>query len=508
MGRIAFRKSLIFKTILLFFIIRSAVLAQDINQTYVNRLTKISLSFYSTAPIEKEPYYLLPAKTKIITNFLTCNFDENGYHYRWDLFLFFEQEGNYEVGPFIFHNIENKPISLSPVKFSVSNTEPLTLVLKRKTEKFLDIPPKFKILRINEVLYPFTPVYLTLELDNYYDSIQILWSGWEDAVVERLPDELDENKRYQIRFMVLFIKSGTYNLKPLKFKLERDGKSYGFSSPPFIFFVKDIENLMLNYPSDMHRRVNAYAATNQNQVIIEADYYAKGYLKFYKPLKPLVSEDIPVLLKDYNFELISTYPELQTRAKYSYFFLPKKEGSYEINLPEQKSFDYTKGVFKSISSTVFHIKVMMPANPLSTEQMDIEKNLSIKRKIDYDLYAIMVLIFLGTFTIVGLSIKTLFKKTSSKRMVAFNNISAHDELSLILRSFLVVLSKKSGKDLLMAPLSEIESELKRLDIPKDKKIAILNWLQEVYRAIYLKQSTAFKRKILKEKGMEFLKIIS
>lgn len=481
-------------------------LAQEVYSTFVNRLSKITLKFESTAPVEKEPVYVLPSKTKSIANFLKCNVQEEKYLYEWDLYLFFEKEGEYNIGPFVFYDVENKAISLPLVKVLVNNTETITFD-ERKIKDNVDLPPKFFTVKSNENIYPLTPIYLILELSQQYEKIDIIWSGWENVFVERIPEEKIDGKNLQIKFLLVFTKSGTFNLLPIKFRVEKNNKSFLFSSSPLIYSVSNLsQDIKNNGLGDFKVKLNAYTGTNKNEVVIKTDYTGSGYFKFFIPQKPSVTNINNVFLKDYHYEAKTFYPYPSGQLSYTYYFIPKEDGNYQISLNKEKVFDPKNAVFKEISSTFFNVKVMLPGNP--QEEINKEKRVANKKKIDYDFYALIIFLLLITFTIIGVSLKSFYK--SRKKDVVNKNIidsDTEDELSVILRSFLVLLSNKSGEDLLTAPFSKIEDTLYKIIKEDNLREKVINWLKDVYKTIYLEKKSFQIRKKLAEEGLNLIKNI-
>lgn len=500
-----------FLVLLFFFLLNISISPAEessVNFTYINRLSKVTLKFDSITPIEKDPFYVLPAGVKTVSSFLKSDIDEKGYHYEWDLYLFFEREGQFNIGPFVFHDTENRSISLSPVMFNVSASEPAEIGLKKIPKISADLPPRFFTVKSYDTIYPFTPLYLILELNQPYDNLDIIWNGWQDAFTEKLGQELIENKAIQIRFLLVFTKSGTFNLAPIKFRFEKDKKSYTFSSSPMIFTVAKIPDDKA-FPGNVQTKLNAYTATNKNQVTIKVEYNGTGYIKFFKPVAPVVSNINSIFLKDYSYDFKSLYPEPAGKVTYTYFFLPKDEGLYQIKLPEQIFFNPARSVFNKVSTATFNLKVMLPANPLVGNNMgDLEKKLLVKKRIDYDFYAIIIILFLMTFSIIGLYLRASIKKKKKTVIASTQFKFGEDELSSILRSFLVILSNITKEDLLTAPFSRIEEAVIKLGEDESTKKEIILWLRDVYESIYLKDGGAVKRNRLKEKGLELLKRIS
>lgn len=512
MVRAGFVSLLIRILFLTIFVVNISIAQEDSASqfTYTNRLTKVTLIFESIAPVERSPHFVIPQGAKAVRDFLKSTIKDNKYYYEYDLYVFFEKDGEYNLGPFIFYDIENRSVSLPPVKINVSNIETVYSDTKKSKKTDLQIPPKFFIVKSNEIIYPYTPIYLILEINQPYEKADVLWTGWEDVFTEKISEERIDDDTTQLRFLLIFTKSGNYNLAPIKFKVEKNNKSFLFSSSPLIYTVSSLpQDINNNGYGDIKLKINAYTGTNKNEVIIRADYSGSGYLRLFNPNKPTVTNVNNVFLKDYSFEMKAFYPVSYSYLSYIYYFKPPEEGTYQIKFDRERIFDPKNSVFREISSSLFTLKVMLPGNPEDDTSQNGGVKLPVKKKIDYDFYGLIVLLLLVTFLIVGFYLRNFYESKRKKNKEENGELLEEDvdELSVVLRSFLVILGSKSNRDLLTAPFSKIEDSINNIIEDESTRKEVLNWFREVYKSRYLGKINFKKRRELTERGLELIKIV-
>lgn len=469
-----------------------------------NHLTKLTFMFQSTNPVKTVPIFITPPEANILNYYVTAE-EKSVFDNTLQVFCVFEKEGNFNLGPFIFQDTIGQSISVPSVNIKVSNEEIITFSESKK-KNTSNTSPRFYTLVPNNDLYPLTPVYLILELPQNITETTVIWQGWDEVFVER--GEVFEKKDglKEVIYTAFFTKPGSYNLAPIKFRFKSIDKNLLFSTSSLQFSVKDYPEKFDKslYVGNYNAKLNLYSGTERNYVTVDVILVGNGYQDILSPPIIEVEPKIDVYLSNASTEYTSKFPQYAGMTKYTYFFKPHADGIYHIKMSQIKSFDPVNSTFKSISSITKSIKVQLPSG-LKGEKgiVDIEKELNIKIKPDYDFYLAVGTVLFITFTVLSLYIKS--KLTLKRKQVKIDK-GVEEPLVLVQRSLLKILENLHNEPMLtLSPMGVKEILINYKKLPIELIEEIYKWLEQVYKALYLGRG---EKGSLVEKGVELVRSIS
>jgi hypothetical protein len=471
-------------------------------KTVVNRLTYLSFAFESANPAYSNPAYVMPPGVELVSSTLRTE-PGNKIINHADMDVFFEKEGIFSLGPFVFHDKSGGSYSVPPTKVEVVSEE--TILSPNNKVSTADVPPKFYTYKPYPKIYPNTPVFFILEVSGTFKAIDITWPGWQEVYSEKVEENIKTNGVLEIKYMIMFSREGSYSLAPLKFHLRRNNKDYFFSSSPLNFQVDPVpmNGKASAALGDYTLNITPYTGTNKDYVQIDVVYTGKGYLRDIKPPLLSVAPAADILLRKRLVNFVSYYPEPQGKVEFKYFFLPPNDGLYKIESKPAKTFDPLKSVFKNISSYTASIQVMLPSNPAASgKDNEFQKRLQIRKRLDYDLYVLISIVMLVTFFAIGLYLKGRFRQR--KNPAQLHASQSEDPLAAIQRAVLVYLRHITKEDFLTTPLSQIKESLQKSSLEESFRNEILRWLDEMFKFRYLRTSSPSLAEQLKEKGLELL----
>ncbi len=466
--------------------------------TVTNRLTNIELTFESTNPIKDEPVYVIPEHVKVLKGTLFSE-EKDNFKHRFVLICFFEKEGKYEIGPFIFKDHLGNAISIKKVIVEVLENEHIEL--KPEKNKTFSLP-KFYTLVPYEKLYIFMPVYMILEIPVSINELSVHWPGWKDVVTEIVDIKVKKDGRKEIIFSAVFTVPGKFNLSPLRFVLKNGNDVKSFSTGSIIFDVNEIKSdEKISYViGDYATKLNAYSGVEGNIVNFDVYLTGAGYLSYVKPPKISVEPKAETFLKDEKIEYFSKFPEYRGEVVFSYVFKAESEGVYKIKVSPPNVYSPFDKRFKNSSTIVRNIKVQIPSSPSKKEMDEIEKKLNIRIRPDYDFYLFISLLLFTTIVVLVLYFRTNVEKRVKPRKPSV--MEDEKGLQILLKSVLHTLEKIIGVPLSTSSPTTIKKNLEKTDLPDSLKKEIVDWVYQSYKAIYLEK---VDKKELEDKGQELLK---
>lgn len=492
------------KAVFLFFLFfyPFSIHAEDVSkEVVVNRLLRISIPIDTQSPVLNKPVFLLPLGAKLLDSSLKTNYTDK-YHNELELLFYFEKAGNYSIGPFVFTDKEGNSHTSPPVKITVTEREVINLpeTKTKSQEQHL----KFYTLKPQENLFTNSYIYFVLEVPSVYQSIDILWKGWENIYTEQLPEIKEKNGICEVKFIVFFSKEGKYNLSPIKIMVKKGQNEQMFSSASLNFDVRQIpEELNVIGSGEGIVKSTIYTTTQKNYVQIDISYTGAGNLYNLKSPDIDIFPKGDLLLKKRDLEFYEFYPELKGKVNFSYIFFPPQDSTYQVKIGQSKTFNPKTGAFKNISGIVSAINVMLPSNPQSTEYKEtLQSKLNIKTKPDYDFYAIIIGILFVTFLSLGLYLRTLKK---SKKRKGTTVKYRYDHFLVVQRAILVYLKFFTGYDLTAVPLSQIREKIKNSMLSEELKSEVINWLEDAFKVRYLDKVKGSKEELLKQQGIDILR---
>jgi|GEM_PF-3136476 len=468
----------------------------------INRLTHITVSVETQAPVLSKPVFVVPAGAKLLESYLKTTYTER-YNCELELIIYFEKSGSYSIGPFVFADKEGNSYTAKPVKIQVLGNEVLQIPAKA-TKSQLN-PLKFYTLKPQDTLYNGSFIYFVLEIPAGYEKVELIWPGWEDVYTERLPDVVQKNEHYEAKFLVFFNKDGKFNLSPLKIKVKKGEQEQLFSSSALNFDVKKVpEELELLGLGDGNIKSTVYTTTQKNYVQLDIVFSGTGNLYNLKPPKISISPAGDLLLKKVSYNFLEQYPEIKGQVKFSYIFFPHQDGIYQVKVNDFKMFEPKSATFKYISGLATAINVMLPSNPQSSEYKDTLKDkLNIRTRPDYDFYALIIALLFVTVIAIALYLRTL--KKTKKHKVKVRNFRTTDPFFVVQQAVLTYLKFFTGVDVKPLALSQIKEKIRESSMSEELKREIADWLNESFKLRYLDKTRAGKKELLKQEGLALLR---
>lgn len=490
-------------TVLCFFPFEGRASEEQYKETIVNRLTTFAIPIETNAPIVGKPVFLIPKNVKLVDSIITTTPGEK-FLARLELLLFFEKPGLYNIGPFIFKDKEGHTYSAPPLKAKVLDQENILLPSKGGDKS---LPLKFYTINPFPTIYERSFLFFIFEVPKSYEKIEIYWPGWENIYTIISPQINETNNFYEIKTAVFFFKAGKYNLQPLRLAVKYHDYSQFYSSAVLNFDVNALpyETQSLGLGDGIFKP-SIYSSTEKSSVQISLVYTGSGNLYELKPPLFHIAPGGDLLLKDRTIELFDFSPNIKGKVSYTYLFLPHQDGTYNLSIESYKLFNAEKSSYKNISSTSLNFNVLLPSNPKSTEyNSTLKEKLNIKSSIDIDFYALITLIFMFTFVIIGLYIRTI-KRTKVKKGPKFTY--EEDRLLNVQRAILFFLKTFTDRDLTTLPLSQIKDIIIKTTLPDTLKSSLISWLESSYKVRYLKKGSGVKtHSTLIKEGIELLRIL-